>query len=87
MTAWQDFSPADFDARKADRRALRQARQAADTGQAGLFYVATPERETKRAALPEQLPGQAAMFGDDDTERDENTGAAPAGRLPAGEQS
>ena len=65
MTAWQDFSPADFDARKADRRALRQARQAAETGQAGLFFVATPERETKSAPAPEQLPGQASMFGED----------------------
>lgn len=64
MTDWRAFSPADFDARKADRRALRQARQAADTGQAGLFFVATPERETKPPAMPEQLPGQAAMFED-----------------------
>ena len=66
MTAWHEFSPADFDARKADRRALRQARQAAETGQAGLFFVATPERETKRTEQPEQLPGQAAMFGEEE---------------------
>jgi hypothetical protein len=65
VTAWHEFSPADFDARKADRRALRQARQAAETGQAGLFFVATPEREAKRTEQPEQLPGQLGMFSDD----------------------
>ena len=64
MTAWHEFSPADFDARKADRRALRQARQAAETGQAGLFFVATPERETRPAEQPEQLPGQTDLFSD-----------------------
>jgi hypothetical protein len=67
MTDWTAFSRADFDARKADKRALRQARQAAETGQAGLFFVATPERETKRTET-EQLDGQCAMFGADEEE-------------------
>ena len=65
MTAWQDFSRADFDARLADKRAARAAREAAAAGQAGLFFVATPEREAKRAPVTDQLPGQADMFGDD----------------------
>ena len=64
MTAWQDFSRADFDARLADKRAARAAREAAAAGQAGLFYVATPERDRKAPATPEQLDGQASMFGD-----------------------
>lgn len=58
MTAWGAFSAADFDARKADR----QARQAADSGQAPLFVGATPTRATKQAATPEQLPGQDELF-------------------------
>lgn len=65
MTAWQEFSRADFDARLAGKKAARAARQAAESGQAGLFFVATPEREHKPAPAAEQLPGQAAMFGDD----------------------
>jgi hypothetical protein len=68
MTAWQDFSRADFDARLADKKAARAAREAAAAGQAGLFYVATPERERKTTAQAEQLDGQGAMFGADDTE-------------------
>ena len=64
MTDWQAFSRADFDARLADKRAARQARQAAESGQAGLFFVATPERDRKAPATPEQLPGQADMFSD-----------------------
>lgn len=61
MTAWDAYSAADFDAKRADRRALRAAREAAETGQAGLFFVATPERET---AAPEraELPGQDDLF-------------------------
>ena len=64
MTAWQAFSAADFDARQADKRAARQAREAAEAGQAGLFFVATPQREAKRAAVAEQLPGQDDLFSD-----------------------
>ena len=64
MTAWQDFSPADYDARKADKRALRQARQATETGQTGLFFVATPERETAPKPAAEQLDGQSDLFSD-----------------------
>jgi hypothetical protein len=67
VTAWHEFSPADFDARKADKRAARAAREAAAAGQAGLFFVATPERETKQQQA-EQLPGQGAMFGADEEE-------------------
>jgi hypothetical protein len=68
MAAWQEFSRADFDARLADKRAARAAREAAAAGQAGLFYVATPERERNTAAETEQLPGQGAMFGADEEE-------------------
>jgi hypothetical protein len=68
VTAWEEFSRADFDARLADKRAARAAREAAAAGQTGLFYVATPERETRPAAEAEQLPGQGAMFGADEEE-------------------
>ena len=64
MTAWQEFSRADFDARLADKRAARAAREAAASGQAGLFFVATPERETGRATETGQLPGQSDLFSD-----------------------
>ena len=64
MTAWHEFSPADFDARKADKRAARQAREAAGSGQSGLFFVPTPERETRPAATAEQLDGQSELFTD-----------------------
>lgn len=65
MTDWSAFSPADFDARRADKRAARAARAAAETGQAGLFFVATPTRPATSAAEPERLPGEVALFGDD----------------------
>lgn len=65
MTDWAAFSAADFDARQADKRAARAARQAAESGQAGLFFVPTPSRQAKRAAVAEQLPGQEPMFGED----------------------
>ena len=65
MTAWDAYSRADFDATKADKRAARQARQAAETGQDGLFFVATPEREPKPAPVAEQLPGQSDLWGTD----------------------
>ena len=64
MTAWQDFSRADFDARLADKRAARAAREAAAAGQAGLFYVATPERNRPAPAQTEQLEGQTELFSD-----------------------
>ena len=65
MTHWEEFSPADFDARRAARGAAKRAAAAAD--QAGLFFVPTPvARPAKSAPVPEQLPGQAGLFGDDD---------------------
>jgi hypothetical protein len=65
MTAWQDYGAADFDARQADKKAARQARQDAEAGQAGLFFVATPARETKPAQVAEQLPGQDDLFSEE----------------------
>ena len=62
MTDWNAFSPADFDASKADKRAARQARAAADAGQAGLFFVATPERPAKQATDPKRLAEDVALF-------------------------
>lgn len=63
MTTWDAFSPADFDAGKADKRAPRAARAAAETGQAGLFFLPTPERETSTNTAPE-LDGQEDLFRD-----------------------
>lgn len=64
MPNWTELGPADFDARKADKRALRLARRDAEQGQAGLFHVNTPARETRAAPAPEQLPGQSDLFAD-----------------------
>lgn len=64
MTAWGEFSPADFDAKRADKRAAQQAKRDAKAGQSALIFIPTPERETKAAAAPEQLPGQDDLFSD-----------------------
>ena len=61
MTHWDEFSAADFDRSRA-RKGTRQ-RPAAPA----LFHLPTPvERPAKTAPVPEQLPGQAGLFGDDD---------------------
>lgn len=64
MTAWTGLGAADFDARLADKRAVKRAAEDAAAGQAGLFFLPTPEREAKPAPGREEMPGQAAMFGD-----------------------
>lgn len=61
MTDWREFTAADFDARKAPK----YVRQNAEQGQAPLFTTGTPTREAKRAAAPEQLPGQSDLFGEE----------------------
>jgi len=61
---WLAFSEADFDASRAPTSAA--SKRAARRDQAGLFFVATPvTRPAKRAALPPELPGQHALFGED----------------------
>lgn len=70
MTRWDEFSAADFDARRAPRGAAKRAAAAAD--QAGLFFVPTPvTRPPKSAPVPEELPGQAGLFGDEDQGEDQ----------------
>ena len=64
MANWSQFSEADFDSRRAPRRALNRAAADAAAGQDGLFFVATPVQAAKAAPEPEQLPGQADLFGD-----------------------
>jgi hypothetical protein len=61
MTTWLSTSPADYDT----RLAVKGHRRDSDA-QADLFYVPTPTREA-RPAVREELPGQAGLFGDDDT--------------------
>lgn len=65
MPAWTELGPADFDARKADKRALRQAKRDAETGQAGLFHVNTPAREMRAAPVPAELDGQSDLFAEE----------------------
>jgi hypothetical protein len=68
MTAWSEFSPADFDKSRAPRHLRNRGAE-----QPGLFFVATPTvRPGKAARLPEQLPGQLGLFGPGDTERGDN---------------
>lgn len=66
MTApsWLELGAADFDASKADKRAVRQAKRDAEQGQAGLFHVNTPARDTAPAPAREELPGQDDLFGE-----------------------
>jgi hypothetical protein len=61
---WLGFSQADFEVSRAPRGAARK--RAAERDQGGLFFVATPvTRPARHAPLPEQLPGQDALFGED----------------------
>lgn len=63
MTAWQEFSPADFDRSRA-RKGTR-----ARSAEPGLFHIATPtERPGKSAPKTEPLPGEVALFGDETEE-------------------
>ena len=85
MTDWSAFSPADFDATRAPRGAARRAAEAAEAGQAGLFFAPTPTRPAKTAAKTEPLPGEVALF--ESTEEERLTGgSADDTRLPAGEK-
>ena len=68
MTDWAAFSAADFDARRAPHGAAKRAAEAAEAGQAGLFFVATPTVPAKSAPVREELPGQAGLFADGETE-------------------
>lgn len=63
--SWLTLGAADFDASKADRRALRQARRDAEQGQAGLFHVNTPAREVRAVPVPDQLDGQTDLFSEE----------------------
>ena len=55
-----DFGPAEF-----DRRRMPKGHKAPPADQAGLFFVAVPPKPAKAAALPPELPGQDALFGDE----------------------
>jgi hypothetical protein len=62
MTDWAQFSEADFDAARAPRKARQR-----ESGQAPLFFVATPVTRPGRTAPPAaQLPGQGDLFGEDE---------------------
>lgn len=64
MTAWTEYSEADFDARRAPRKAARRAAEAAEAGQGALFFAPMPVAPVKSAPAAEpELPGQEAMFG------------------------
>jgi hypothetical protein len=64
MTAWQEFSAADFDAARAPKGAVRKARETQD--QAGLFFVATPvARPAKTSTDSKRMPEDVALFGAD----------------------
>ena len=60
MTApWTAFGPAEF-----DRRRMPKGRKP-QPAQAGLFVLAAEPLPAKPAPVPEELPGQAALFGED----------------------
>ena len=56
---WADFGPAEF-----DRRRMPKGHKSAPADQGGLFFVAVPPKPAKTTALPPELPGQDALFGD-----------------------
>jgi hypothetical protein len=68
MTAWQEFSRADFDSSLAPK----YVRQNSAAGQEQLFNAGTPVAATakRRAATAQQLDGQGAMFGTDSNEEE-----------------
>lgn len=59
QVTWTDLGPAEF-----DRRRMPKGHKAAPADQAGLFFVAVPPAPAKGTALPPELPGQDALFGD-----------------------
>jgi hypothetical protein len=60
MTAWQEFSRADFDSALAPK----YVRQNSAAGQEQLFNAGTPVAAPKRKAGQAELDGQCAMFGE-----------------------
>ena len=62
MTAWQEYSAADFDRARA-RKGTR-----ARSAEPGLFHVATPvERPARSRPEPDRhVDGDIALFGDED---------------------
>ena len=78
MTDWGAFSAADFDTRRAPKRAAKRAAEAAEAGQVGLFFVATPTVPAKSAPVREEMPGQADLFADG-----EDRVTPPTGREPS----
>ena len=61
MTSWTEMSPVEFD----QALVKGKARQFAQTAGETLFPRLLPEPERKTAAIP-QLPGQAALFEEDE---------------------
>ena len=55
---WGEMSPADFDARRADRHHKR-----APEDQSALFYVPTPTAEPKATPARGEIAGQVDIFG------------------------
>jgi hypothetical protein len=60
VTAWREFTAADFDISQAPKR----MRQAAEAGQDALFTNGTPTRTAKPATPAPELAGQFDLFGD-----------------------
>jgi hypothetical protein len=58
--AWLDYGPAEFDARRLPKGYRRPAAE-----QGNLFFAAVPPKTVKAPALPPELPGQDALFGDE----------------------
>ena len=65
MTAsWlDDFGPAEF-----DKTRMPRGRKPQPAGQAGLFVLAAEPLPVNPPPVREELPGQAALFGDDETD-------------------
>jgi hypothetical protein len=66
MTAWTGFGPAEF-----DKRRMPKGRKPQPPMQAGLFVLAAEPVPAKPAPQPEQLPGQADLFGANGQDQDE----------------
>ena len=59
MTAWTEYSEADFDA----KRAPAHVRRNAGKGQAPLFAAGTPVVPAKPAPKAPEMDGQGGLFG------------------------